>query len=151
MWDGLGATVDARLAEEGRTVTELSGTADADEGLAAVIEKPPTEVHGALTVDRFAGRTALVTGGARGIGGAISARLAAEGADVFVGDLDLDAATALAAEIGARAVRLDVADPASARAAVEAARRDARRPRQQRGHRRPPLVHRLEPRSAGAG
>lgn len=39
IWDGLGATVEARLAEESRTVSELSGTEDAREGLAAVIEK----------------------------------------------------------------------------------------------------------------
>jgi 2-hydroxycyclohexanecarboxyl-CoA dehydrogenase len=70
---------------------------------------------------RFAGRTALVTGGAGGIGAAIVRRLTAEGADVVIGDLDAPAAEALAAEIGARAVALDVADPASARAAVAAA------------------------------
>jgi 2-(1,2-epoxy-1,2-dihydrophenyl)acetyl-CoA isomerase len=39
MWDGLGATVEARLDEEARTVSELSGSADAREGLAAVIER----------------------------------------------------------------------------------------------------------------
>lgn len=39
LWDGLGATVEARLPEESRTVSELSGTEDAREGLAAVIEK----------------------------------------------------------------------------------------------------------------
>lgn len=39
LWDGLGATVEARLPEEARTVSELSGTADAREGLAAVIER----------------------------------------------------------------------------------------------------------------
>jgi len=39
IWDGLGATVDERLAEESRTVSGLSGTADAREGLAAVIAK----------------------------------------------------------------------------------------------------------------
>jgi 2-(1,2-epoxy-1,2-dihydrophenyl)acetyl-CoA isomerase len=39
VWQGLGATVDARLAEEARTVSELSGTADSREGLAAVIER----------------------------------------------------------------------------------------------------------------
>ncbi len=39
IWDGLGANVEARLPEEARTVAELSGTADAREGLAAVIEK----------------------------------------------------------------------------------------------------------------
>ncbi|UTI63509.1 enoyl-CoA hydratase-related protein [Paraconexibacter antarcticus] len=43
LWDGLGSTVEARLPEEARTVSELSGTADALEGLAAVIERrPPT-------------------------------------------------------------------------------------------------------------
>lgn len=36
---GLGSTVDARLAEEARTVSELSATADSREGLAAVIER----------------------------------------------------------------------------------------------------------------
>ncbi|GLX02871.1 enoyl-CoA hydratase-related protein [Microtetraspora sp. NBRC 16547] len=39
LWDGLGANVEARLPEEARTVAELSGTADAREGLAAVIER----------------------------------------------------------------------------------------------------------------
>lgn len=39
IWDGLAAGVDARLPEESRIVSELSGTADAREGLAAVIEK----------------------------------------------------------------------------------------------------------------
>src|SRR3954447_4930267 len=39
IWDGLAASVDARLPEESRTVSELSGTADALEGLAAVIGK----------------------------------------------------------------------------------------------------------------
>jgi meso-butanediol dehydrogenase/(S,S)-butanediol dehydrogenase/diacetyl reductase len=37
---------------------------------------------------RFAGKVAIVTGGARGIGGAIAARLAAEGARVLVADLN---------------------------------------------------------------
>ncbi|WP_405150627.1 enoyl-CoA hydratase-related protein [Sphaerisporangium sp. NBC_01403] len=39
LWDGLGANVEARLPEEARTVAELSGMADAREGLAAVIER----------------------------------------------------------------------------------------------------------------
>lgn len=37
MWSGLG--VEERLAEEGRTVSELSGSADAREGLQAVVDK----------------------------------------------------------------------------------------------------------------
>jgi 2-(1,2-epoxy-1,2-dihydrophenyl)acetyl-CoA isomerase len=39
VWGGLGSGVEERLAEEARVVSELSGTADAREGLAAVIEK----------------------------------------------------------------------------------------------------------------
>jgi 2-(1,2-epoxy-1,2-dihydrophenyl)acetyl-CoA isomerase len=39
VWDGLGSTVEARLHEEARAVAELSGTADAREGLAAVVDK----------------------------------------------------------------------------------------------------------------
>jgi 2-(1,2-epoxy-1,2-dihydrophenyl)acetyl-CoA isomerase len=38
MWSGLGNRVESQLPEEARTVSELSGTADAREGLAAVIE-----------------------------------------------------------------------------------------------------------------
>ncbi|RPA57353.1 enoyl-CoA hydratase/isomerase family protein [Gordonia oryzae] len=39
VWDGVGATVAAQLPDEARTVSELSGTADSREGLAAVIER----------------------------------------------------------------------------------------------------------------
>lgn len=39
LWSGIGTGIDACLSEEARTVSELSGTADAREGLAAVIEK----------------------------------------------------------------------------------------------------------------
>jgi NAD(P)-dependent dehydrogenase (short-subunit alcohol dehydrogenase family) len=63
---------------------------------------------------RFSGRRAFVTGGARGIGAAIATRLAAEGAEVVIADLDGEAAGRLAAAIGARAVvALDVADAAA--------------------------------------
>jgi len=72
---------------------------------------------------RFEGRRALITGGASGIGAAVARRLAAEGAEVIVGDLAADAADELAREIGGRALRLDVADVAAAHAAVEAAGR----------------------------
>jgi 2-(1,2-epoxy-1,2-dihydrophenyl)acetyl-CoA isomerase len=41
VWSGLGSRVEAQLPEEARTVAELSGTADALEGLAAVIERRP--------------------------------------------------------------------------------------------------------------
>jgi 2-(1,2-epoxy-1,2-dihydrophenyl)acetyl-CoA isomerase len=39
LWSGIGLSVDACLPEEARTVSELSGTHDAREGLAAVIER----------------------------------------------------------------------------------------------------------------
>ncbi|GGC74869.1 enoyl-CoA hydratase/isomerase family protein [Chelatococcus reniformis] len=39
LWNGIGLSVDTCLPEEARTVAELSGTADAREGLAAVIER----------------------------------------------------------------------------------------------------------------
>ncbi len=67
---------------------------------------------------RLEGRKALVTGGAQGIGAAISRRLAAEGAEVVVSDVNVDGAAAVAGEIGADAVALDVTDPAASQAVV---------------------------------
>jgi len=58
----------------------------------------------------LAGRRALVTGGASGIGAAIARRLAADGAAVVIADLQSDAAARLAGEIGATGVQLDVTD-----------------------------------------
>ena len=66
----------------------------------------------------LSGRTALVTGGARGIGRAICERLAAEGARVAVGDIDGAKQAAVELGRGALGVHLDVADSASVRAAV---------------------------------
>ena len=62
--------------------------------------------------------SALVTGGAGGIGAAIAAALAADGLRVGVADLDVGAADRVAAGIGGCGVALDVTDPASVDAAV---------------------------------
>src|SRR6185312_5830348 len=68
---------------------------------------------------RLEGRKALVTGGASGIGAAIAARLAAEGAEVWVGDIDVEGAERVAGEIAGHARELDVTSLESAQAAIE--------------------------------
>jgi 3-oxoacyl-[acyl-carrier protein] reductase len=77
------------------------------------------------TADAFAslaGKTALVTGGSRGIGRAIALELARAGADVTLSyQTGKDEAEAVAGEAGCRAVAADVTDPDQAKALVEAA------------------------------
>ena len=77
-------------------------------------------------MSRLAGQAAIVTGGALGIGGATSRRLAEEGASVLIADVDIDAAIANAetiAEAGGRAVamRADVSRANEIEAMVERA------------------------------
>lgn len=77
-------------------------------------------------MDRFTGKTAIVTGAGSGLGRAVAQRLASEGAVVACLDLSAAAGESTAGAIvegGGRAgaFACDVADPASARAAVDAA------------------------------
>ena len=67
---------------------------------------------GALPFGRLDRRRAFVSGGARGIGAAIVRMFAAAGADVTIGDLDIEAATELAGQVGATTAELDVTDAA---------------------------------------
>jgi rhamnulose-1-phosphate aldolase/alcohol dehydrogenase len=73
----------------------------------------------------LAGRIALVTGAASGIGKAIAARLAAEGACVVIADLDLAKAQEAAAEIGNTDVAIgivaNVTDEDQVQASIDAA------------------------------
>jgi 3-oxoacyl-[acyl-carrier protein] reductase len=68
------------------------------------------------------GRTALVTGGSRGIGRAIAAELANAGAQVVVGYRSgAKEAEGVASEIGGKAIQADVADPDEAKRLVDEA------------------------------
>ncbi|KAA3447577.1 L-iditol 2-dehydrogenase [Mesorhizobium sp. SARCC-RB16n] len=71
---------------------------------------------------RLKGKSALITGSARGIGRAFAEAYVREGATVAIADINLEAARKTAAEIGdhAYALKLDVTDQASIDAAVKA-------------------------------
>jgi 3alpha(or 20beta)-hydroxysteroid dehydrogenase len=74
---------------------------------------------------RLAGRTAIVTGAARGLGASVARLFHREGANVVATDVRDDEGRALVAALGERAhyVRLDVADETSWTHALEATRR----------------------------
>ncbi|HEY1487958.1 MAG TPA: SDR family NAD(P)-dependent oxidoreductase, partial [Micromonosporaceae bacterium] len=69
----------------------------------------------------IAGASAIVTGGASGLGEATARRLAARGAKVVVLDLNEEAGKALAQELGGEFAKADVSDEAQVQAAVDAA------------------------------
>jgi D-sorbitol dehydrogenase (acceptor) len=71
---------------------------------------------------RLPGKSALITGSARGIGRAFAEAYVREGATVAIADINIEAAQKAAAEIGdkAYAVKLDVTDLASIEAATRA-------------------------------
>ncbi|QCW50587.1 SDR family oxidoreductase [Nocardioides dongxiaopingii] len=76
-----------------------------------------------MTHHDLTGRTALVTGGAQGLGEGMARALAAAGATVVIADLQDEAAASVAASLGEGhgAVHLDVTDEAGWEAAVAAA------------------------------
>ena len=73
---------------------------------------------------RLKGLNCVITGGSNGIGAATARRFVAEGAEVLIVDRDLDAANALAKELGeaVSAVKCDVRLEPDVKAASEAAR-----------------------------
>lgn len=64
------------------------------------------------------GHTAIITGGASGLGAATAEKLAAAGARVALLDVNLDPAQALARKLGGIAVQCDVTSDSSAEAAL---------------------------------
>ena len=76
-----------------------------------------------MVSDRLAGKVALISGAARGIGAAAAQAIVAQGGSVVVGDILLAEANELVAKLGnaARAVALDVTQPEQWQAAVEMA------------------------------
>ncbi len=68
------------------------------------------------------GTSAIVTGGASGLGAGTARALAAAGAKVAIFDMNMDGANQVASEIGGVAIECDVSDAGSAEAAVAAAR-----------------------------
>src|SRR5580658_5372580 len=86
---------------------------------------PPTQSRRTplITPDRHRGRTAVITGGAQGIGRAYARRLAAEGAHVVIADIaDAAPATAQITADGGEVsvVQCDVCDPGSVAALAAA-------------------------------
>ena len=116
----LGSGAAAAGGATGVGLTALLGAGDLGASRASLVAAGLYVVAAAL-----AGRIALVTGAASGIGKAIATRLAAEGACVVIADLDLTKAQDAAAEIGttdvAIGVQANVTDEAQVQASVDAA------------------------------
>src|SRR4051795_12503332 len=69
----------------------------------------------------FTGKTAVITGGASGIGRALAERWVAEGMNVVVGDVEKSALDLAVEELGVVGVITDVTDPEQMQALADAA------------------------------
>lgn len=67
------------------------------------------EPDGRESTPRLDGRSAVITGGASGIGAACARRLALAGAEVLIADRDIDGARAVASPLGGTAIEVDLA------------------------------------------
>jgi rhamnulose-1-phosphate aldolase/alcohol dehydrogenase len=131
--DGLQASVAAALYERGiavlSTTAGLGGFAPLTESETFDVEYWPMELYKLRLLPppkELAGRVALVTGGASGIGRAVAQRLAAAGAHVVVADRNQPGAQEVATELVQRygerrglAVGMEVTDEAAVRRAFE--------------------------------
>ncbi|MCA3556344.1 SDR family oxidoreductase [Aestuariivirga sp.] len=119
------ATLAAAAASVAAAVPAAAQAGNAAAGGNALVEITPPDPD-AFTPGRFAGRTVIVTGSARGMGRAAAIRLAREGANVVGVDWIRDLGEATDAEIRAAGgnsvfVHGDVGEAATADAAVAAA------------------------------
>nr|WP_292686638.1 SDR family oxidoreductase [Novosphingobium sp.] len=74
-----------------------------------------------IAQQRLAGKRAIITGAARGIGKAIATAFAAEGAQLLLADIDAAALSATAAELGGEAFTCDVSRKAEVERLMERA------------------------------
>ncbi len=72
-------------------------------------------------IKNFAGKTALITGGADGIGAGLAGAVKAAGAQVFIADIDADRLAATASRLGCESAVCDVTDEAAVEDLVESA------------------------------
>ncbi|MBL3686358.1 3-oxoacyl-ACP reductase [Leucobacter zeae] len=73
---------------------------------------------------RLAGKVAVITGGASGIGLATAKRMRAEGATIVIGDMNPESGEAAAAEVGGLFVQVDVTDEAQVNHLFDTAARE---------------------------
>jgi 3-oxoacyl-[acyl-carrier protein] reductase len=135
---GFTKSVAKEVGRKGSTANLITMDAGADDGLpgplrfllgrrSAFVSGQTLHVDGVgeagVWSQPLAGKTALVTGCARGIGEATARRLAAEGAKLICLDIppDAEALELLAEELGGVALPLDITDPAAADKIAEAA------------------------------